>query len=546
MNVHVLFGSKKSLEDWGAGWLQGGKEHTHLAARNTSGKASLSGTLAKSLLAVLKSSVNSAMICELLLDGHTQRGYFAEVASHSSPGKTHQCWLTEDRTHFGIPFGGAGNITYHVGILGVLDALAQMREAREFWQAYADLLEAFNGWGLSPDIEGEFLKAADELYYLLRYRFSPATPANDSLEAAQVHGHNSARLAPGGQTPFDLALLRDPNLIRRELGETAKLSSRPAPAPEADPDLDLGGFVGWQGIALRNAVASGENCLLAGPTGTGKTMLTELVALDAGYELVSIEGKEGLVDLDFLGAILPQADGSRGWIDGPLLRAMRLAQSSPVLLFIDEINRVPREHVNLLLGLMNPKSGDVCRHMDLDVLGDGPFYLVEVPMTSELIFCPSAHLRIVAAGNFGRAYAVYDLDPAVRRRFDTVIEFEYLPYEQELELLKDRSGLNGVTAEALVKLAGETRRLLENGELPGAVDTASLLNWAGKCQREGVKDVTGVMRQARLTWADLVCGRDHTGRVNPANLDALQDYLESLGILPMGILPLGSIPKGGR
>ena len=534
MNVHILFGSKKTIDDWGAGWLKGGLEHTHLAARNATGKATLSGTLAKSLIAVLNGHVKSAMACTLLLDGHAHHGCFAEVASHSSPGKINQCWATEDRGHFGFPFGGAGNITYHVGILAILDALKYMVEGRDFWHAYASLLDKFNGWGLSPDIKGEFLKAADELYYLLRYRFSPSSPTNDRFEVSEAHAHNGARMDLGSETPFDLHLLQDPDLIRRTLDDPVERSPRPAPAPASDPDVDLGGFKGWQGPALRSAVACGENCLLAGPTGTGKTMLTELVALDAGYELVNIEGKEGLVDLDFLGAILPQADGSRAWADGPLLRAMRMAQASPVLLFIDEVNRVPREHINLLLGLMNPKSGDVCRHMGLDVLGEGLFYVVEVPMTSELVFCPRAHLRIVAAGNFGRAYAVYDLDPAVRRRFDTVIEFEYLPYEQEIELLRDRTGLNGVTAEALVKLAGETRRMMENGELPGAVDTASLLNWAGKCQRVGTETVHAVMQQARLTWVDLVCGRDHTGRVNQCNFEALQDYLESLGLLPKG------------
>ena len=531
MNIHALFGSKKTLTDWGAGWLKGGLEHTHLATRNATGKASLSGTLAKSLIAVLEGNVRSAMACELIVDIN-RVGYHAVVSSHSSPGKTHECWMTEDRAHFGFPFGGAGNLTYHVGILPILEAIKYMEDARDFWLAYANLLEAFNGWGLSPEIEAEFLKTADELYYLLRYQYAAPTPSTDYLDSAESHSHNFAQLASGSQSPFNLDILRDPDFIRRELGEPVKRSSTPAPTPASSDHL--GGFKGWQGSTLRNAVSCGENCLLAGPTGTGKTMLTELVSLDAGYELVNIEGKEGLVDLDFLGAILPQADGSRRWIDGPLLRAMRMAQTSPVLLFIDEINRVPREHINLLLGLMNPKSGDICRHMGLDVLGDGPFYVVEVPMTSELVFCPSAHLRIVAAGNFGRAYAVYDLDPAIRRRFDTVIEFEYLPYEQEIELLRDRSGLKGKTAEALVKLAGETRRMMENGELPGAVDTASLLNWAGKCQRTGTETVQNVMGQARLTWADLVCGRDHTGRVNQGNLDALEDYLESLGLLPKG------------
>ena len=39
--------------------------------------------------------------------------------------------------------------------------------------------------------------------------------------------------------------------------------------------------------------------------------------------------------------------------------------------------------------------------MGLDVQGEGPFYIVEAPMTSEVVVCPALQLRIVAAGNFG-------------------------------------------------------------------------------------------------------------------------------------------------
>jgi hypothetical protein len=39
------------------------------------------------------------------------------------------------------------------------------------------------------------------------------------------------------------------------------------------------------------------------------------------------------------------------------------------------------------------------------------------------------------------------------------------------------------------------------------------------------------MQAARLTWADTVCGRDHTGRINQGSLQALEDYLSSLAIL---------------
>jgi MoxR-like ATPase len=182
--------------------------------------------------------------------------------------------------------------------------------------------------------------------------------------------------------------------------------------------------------------------------------------------------------------------------------------------------------------MMTPKDGDTCRKMGLAVPGSGPFYVIEAPLTSEVVFCPVRHLRIAAAGNFGRAYQVYDLDPAVRRRFDTVIEFDYLEYREELGLiLREVPEIPIRAAEASVRVAQETRRLMGNGELPGCVDTASLLNWVRKCSRSGAISVSAIMDQARLTWADTVCGRDHTGRVNAGNLQALQDYLTSLGIL---------------
>src|SRR5574338_650492 len=128
-------------------------------------------------------------------------------------------------------------------------------------------------------------------------------------------------------------------------------------------------------------------------------------------------------------------------------------------------------------------------------------------MTSEIVFCPVQNLRIIAAGNFGRAYAVYDLDPALRRRFETVVEFDYLESAAELALVQRRTGLPEKLAHALVQVAQETRRLMGNGEMPGCVDTGSLLNWAVKCARRKATTVDTVMQAGSLTWADLVCGR---------------------------------------
>ena len=324
--------------------------------------------------------------------------------------------------------------------------------------------------------------------------------------------------------------LTEPDALSKLLGKESALDE--VAPPTVDPPAEPGGFVGWQASALAKALESGDNILLAGPTGSGKTFALHQVVKHMDSFLVTIEGKEGLTDLDFIGAILPQEDGTRKWIDGPLLRAMRQARLEPVLLFLDEVNRIPRPHLNILLGLMNPKSEQACQQMGMLTVGKGPFYVVEAPMTSEIVTCPAANLRIVAAGNFGRAYQVYDLDPAVRRRFDTVLEFDYLEYQEELTLVKrEVSRLDPRSIEALVKLAQETRRLMSNGEIPGCIDTASLLNWARKCEPGMAQSLASIMQAAKLTWVDIVCGRDHTGRVNQGAFQALEDYLSSLAIL---------------
>lgn len=415
-------------------------------------------------------------------------------------------------------------------MLAIVQALANPRSAQDFWTAYVPLLSAFKQYNLSEEIKPALCLAADELYYWLRYANGAPEAANCRLESLQI---GSGRTNPDATAMFHVNIdpLTNPDALRKLLDVPLAAAASPAAATNSEIPL-AGGFVGWQTQTLGEALRNGENVLLAGPTGTGKTYALFQVVNSSLAQLVSVEGKEGLTDLDFIGAILPKQDGSRGWVDGPLLRALRIAETNPVLLFLDEINRIPRVHLNLLLGLMNPKSEATCRQMGLKVSGQTCFYVLEVPMTSEIVACPVAHLRIVAAGNFGRAYQVYELDPAVRRRFDTVIEFDYLDYPNEMALVRrETPGLDTRAAEVLVKVAQETRRLLGNGELPGCVDTASLLNWARKCQSNLVCSQETIMKAAKLTWADTVCGRDHTGRVNQGSFKALEDYVASLAIL---------------
>jgi MoxR-like ATPase len=525
MNVDLLFRKRTPLSEWGLPWLRGGETHPWIARRNPTREAVASAILVRSLLSALEGSILSA---DLLSDGVE-----AAVNSHSRAGVTTFCWwefghLVGTSPRLGIPHGEPDKVTYHLGVLAIVDALVEPEKAGDFWQAYASLVAAFKAHGKAEAIKEPLCRSADELYYWTRYRDGDPDPADCRLLHLEIGPNDSTRREASERLrAIDLAPLYDPSALHT--------NCQPGETPSPVEPATSSGFVGWQVQALVQALRNGENVLLAGPTGTGKTYAAQQVVEQLGASLVIVEGKESLIDLDFLGAILPKEDGGRAWVDGPLLRALRQAWLEPVVLFLDEINRIPRQQVNLLLGLMNPKSQAACQMQGLDLPGAGPFYVIEVPMTSDVVACPVAHLHIVAAGNFGRVYQVYDLDPAVRRRFDTIIEFDYLPYQQELSLLRRESGLEGRLAEALVRVAHETRRLLENGELPGCVDTASLLNWGRKVRRAGAATVQSVMAQAHLTWADLVCGREHTGRLNPGNFQAIQDYLTSLGLLPEGV-----------
>jgi nitric oxide reductase NorQ protein len=524
MDIWLLFRKKSPMTDEGIPWLKGAEEHSYIAKRNATGRALVSAVLVRALLACLDRAV-------LYAEGHSATGKIvARVRSSSAPSSQAYCAL--QGSDFYIPHGQPNKVTYHIGVLVVLQALVNPAKAGDFLEAYQQLLQAYQTHGRDATIRPALCRAADELYYLVRYGDLEPKNENDRSSGMNVASNEDVERFLGGDS-LDLAPLTDPDALARLRGQAPAPAQPEVPQEETRTETETGeGFIGWQVNTLAEALKAGENILLAGPTGTGKTACFQQVATGSPATVIAIEGKEGLTDLDFMGAILPQPDGSRRWVDGPLLRAMRLAEAELVWLFMDEINRIPRRHVNLLLTLMNPKSGEFCQKMGLPVLKDGVYYVLEVPLTSEIVFCPVQHLRIIAAGNFGRAYAVYDLDPALRRRFETVVEFDYLESTQELALVQLRTGLSDLVARALIQLAQETRRLMGNGEMPGCIDTGSLLNWAGKCARLKANTIEAVMQAGGLTWADTVCGRDHQGRVNAGSFKALQDYLVSLGTLP--------------
>lgn len=209
-----------------------------------------------------------------------------------------------------------------------------------------------------------------------------------------------------------------------------------------------------------------KHILIKGERGQGKTYMIDKYCTDKGFETIFMAGHEGIEGQDMIGYYAKDASGGLVWLDGALTEAFRLAQTQKVVLFIDEILRIPARELNVLVGSISPSSKHTYRLRTNRVTD-----ITDGVGRTEIIEVPTSNLWIVATTNVGAKYNVDEIDHALSDRF-RVYEKNLSPFEmkQIIEFWLDFKKFNLKWLDKFVEMEEKIRTLFNSGEIENVIN----------------------------------------------------------------------------
>lgn len=221
------------------------------------------------------------------------------------------------------------------------------------------------------------------------------------------------------------------------------------------------------------ALSLGQNALLSGPTGTGKTTILAWLAEKLNRNLVSMSVTPKTEAAHMLGEYLPgPAAGEFPFIYGPVSQAVMESQKHPTILVFDELSRIGNiaEMAGILPLLDHQKKLEIPSHPGAD---GKPEVLIPGNLFIAATMNPADSDDEIGAGDY---IGVTELDPALASRFTFHPPVAYPPKAIEAAALVDRvPGLDTDTANKMVDAAN---RIRSSAEIRFPVSFRELEGWA--------------------------------------------------------------------
>lgn len=258
-----------------------------------------------------------------------------------------------------------------------------------------------------------------------------------------------------------------------------------------------------------------KHILVQGEKGAGKTYAVHKKLEEEGISYIEIDGHEGIESIDLLGYPIKDLSGNFVWLDGTLTEAFRKAQTERVVLFIDELLRIPKKEQNIFVGSLTPMS-DSTYTLRTGRLVD----TVDGIGKTEYIKVPISNLWVVGTTNVGAGYAIEEIDEAFADRFRILNK---MTTETELEAIIlsqiTSKGLKEDLVPNFLSFYKEMRDLVDGGELEKRINTRHICEIIQLTENEStIKDYAFDLLPQWVT-------QDTDGSLNKAEIDIISKII---------------------